>query len=85
MSSVESRVEAGSNTSTVALQVVGDDEKGLQCLGVKLVHPVPGGYKYWDLTLQLVAVSKLRQRNIAISPAGLGPKNDCAVEDQRQS
>jgi hypothetical protein len=27
------RVEAGSNTSTVALRVVGD-EKGTQCLGV---------------------------------------------------
>jgi hypothetical protein len=29
-----SRVEAGSNTSTVALRVVGGDEKGTQCLGV---------------------------------------------------
>jgi hypothetical protein len=29
-----SRVEAGSNTSTVALLVVGGDEKGTQCLGV---------------------------------------------------
>jgi hypothetical protein len=27
-------VEAGSNTSTVALRVVGGDEKGTQCLGV---------------------------------------------------
>jgi hypothetical protein len=27
------RVEAGSNTSTVALRVVGGDEKGTQCLG----------------------------------------------------
>jgi hypothetical protein len=27
-------VEAGSNTSTVALQVVGGDEKKTQCLGV---------------------------------------------------
>jgi hypothetical protein len=27
-----SRVEAGSNTSAVALRVVGDDEKGTQCL-----------------------------------------------------
>jgi hypothetical protein len=26
-------VEAGSNTSTVALRVVGGDEKGTQCLG----------------------------------------------------
>jgi hypothetical protein len=30
----QSRVEVGSNTSTVALQVVGGDEKGTQCLGV---------------------------------------------------
>jgi hypothetical protein len=28
------RVEAGLNTSTVALRVVEDDEKGSQCLGV---------------------------------------------------
>jgi hypothetical protein len=28
------RVEADSNTSTVALRVVGGDEKGTQCLGV---------------------------------------------------
>jgi hypothetical protein len=29
-----SRVEAGSNTSTVVLRVVGGDEKGTQCLRV---------------------------------------------------
>jgi hypothetical protein len=29
-----SRMEAGSNTSSVALRVVGDVEKGTQCLGV---------------------------------------------------
>jgi hypothetical protein len=28
------RVEAGSNTSTVALRVVGGEENGTQCLGV---------------------------------------------------
>jgi hypothetical protein len=28
------RVEAGPNTSTIALRVVGGDEKGTQCLGV---------------------------------------------------
>jgi hypothetical protein len=28
------RVEAGSNTTTVALRVLGGDEKGTQCLGV---------------------------------------------------
>jgi hypothetical protein len=30
----EPRMEAGSNTSTVALRVVGGDEKGTQCLWV---------------------------------------------------
>jgi hypothetical protein len=30
----EPRVEASSNTSTVALRVVGGDENGTQCLGV---------------------------------------------------
>jgi hypothetical protein len=30
----ESRMEAGSNTSTVALRVVRGDENGTQCLGV---------------------------------------------------
>jgi hypothetical protein len=55
-----SRVEAGSNTSTVALQVVGGDEKGTKCLGVKLGYPVPGGYKYGDLALQVGRVSNLR-------------------------
>jgi hypothetical protein len=33
-SSTESRVEEGSNTSTLALGVVGDGEKGTQCLGL---------------------------------------------------
>jgi hypothetical protein len=31
---VRARVEAGSNTTTVSLWVVGGDEKGTQCLGV---------------------------------------------------
>jgi hypothetical protein len=41
--SVSTRVEADWNTSTVALRVVGGEEKGVQCLGVKLGHFVPGG------------------------------------------
>jgi hypothetical protein len=32
--SLKSHVEAGSNTSTVALRDVGGDEKGTQCLGI---------------------------------------------------
>jgi hypothetical protein len=53
-----SRVEAGYNTSTVALRVVRGDGKGTQCPGVYLGHPVPGGYKYGDLTLQVGGVSR---------------------------
>jgi hypothetical protein len=56
-----SRVEAGSNTSTVALRVVGGDEKGTQYVVVKLGHPVPGGYKYGELALQVGGFSNLRQ------------------------
>jgi hypothetical protein len=40
-------------TSTVALRVV----KGTQCPGVELGHPVPGGYKYGNLDLQVGGVS----------------------------
>jgi hypothetical protein len=58
---VTTRVEAGSNTSTIALRDVGGDEKENQCLGVKLGHPVPGGYEYGDLALQVGEVSNLRQ------------------------
>jgi hypothetical protein len=32
-----------------------------QCLGVYPGHPVPGGYKYADLALQVGGVSNLRQ------------------------
>jgi hypothetical protein len=31
---IPSHVEPGLNTSTVALRVVGEDEKGTQCLGI---------------------------------------------------
>jgi hypothetical protein len=54
-------VEAGLNTSTVALRVVGDDEKGTQCWGVYLGHPVTGGHKYGDLALQVGGASNLMQ------------------------
>jgi hypothetical protein len=39
--------------------VVRGDEKGTQCLGVYLGHPVPGGYKYRDLALQVGGVSRI--------------------------
>jgi hypothetical protein len=37
------RVEAGTNTSIVALRVVGGDEKGTQCLGYNRVTLFLGG------------------------------------------
>jgi hypothetical protein len=44
-----------------------------------MCHPVPE-----DLALQVGGVSNLRQLNMIMSPAGLGPENDCAGEDQQQ-
>ena len=44
-----------------SLRVVGRDVKGTQCLGVKLGHPVPEGYKYDDLAFQVGGVLNLRQ------------------------
>jgi hypothetical protein len=32
---------------------------GTQCPGVYLGHPVPGGYKYGDLALQVGGVSRI--------------------------
>jgi hypothetical protein len=57
----ESRVEAVSNISTVTLWVIGDDKNGTQYLGEYTGHPVPGGYKYRDLALQVGGFSNLRQ------------------------
>jgi hypothetical protein len=47
----QSHVEAGYNTSTVALRVVRSDRKGTQSPELYLGYPVPGGYKYGDLAL----------------------------------
>jgi hypothetical protein len=58
---IRSRVEAGSNTYTIALRVVGGKEKGTQCLGIQPGHPVPEGYKYRGLALHVEGVSNLRQ------------------------
>jgi hypothetical protein len=54
-------MEAGSNTSTVDIQVVEGDENGTQCLWVEPGHPVPEGYKYRDLALPVGVVSNLGQ------------------------
>jgi hypothetical protein len=56
-------------------------------------NPVPGGitrppcsWGIWtrDLALQVGGVPNLRQKNMVISPAGLGPENDCAGENQHK-
>jgi hypothetical protein len=60
------------------LRVVRGDGKGTQCPGVYLGHPVPGGYKYGDLALQVGGVSR-----IGTIKYGLVPR-DCAGEDQQQ-
>jgi hypothetical protein len=36
------------------------DEKGPQCPGIQLGHPIPGGYKYGHLDLQVGRVSDER-------------------------
>jgi hypothetical protein len=46
--------------------------------------PCSGGYEYGDLALQVGGVSNLRQYNVVMSPAELGPENDWAGEDQQQ-
>jgi hypothetical protein len=69
------------NASTVALRVVGGKEKRTKCLGIYSGQPVPRGYKHGDLALQVGGVSNLREQNMVMSPAGLGPENDCAGED----
>jgi hypothetical protein len=40
-STLRTRVEAGSNISTISLRFVGDDEKENQFLGLQLGYPVP--------------------------------------------
>jgi hypothetical protein len=52
-------VEAGWNTSTVALRVVRGDGKGTQFPGVYLSHPVRGECNYGDLALQVAVVSRI--------------------------
>jgi hypothetical protein len=46
-------MEADSKTSTVALRVVGGDEKGTHCLGVYLGHNFTGEQKYGDMASQI--------------------------------
>jgi hypothetical protein len=59
LSKFQSRLEVGQNTSTIALRVLRGHGEGTQCPGVHLGHPVPGGYKYGDLALQVGGVSRI--------------------------
>jgi hypothetical protein len=64
------RVEAGSNTLTVAQRVVGGDEKGTTAWGYNRATLFLG-----DITAgawpSRLGVSKLRQQNVVMSPTGL--------------
>jgi hypothetical protein len=66
------------------MRVVRGAEKETQCLELYLDHPGPEGYKYGDLALQVGGISNSRQRNVIMSPVGLGPANHCAGEGQQQ-
>jgi hypothetical protein len=44
--------------------------KGTQCPGVYLGHPVPGGYKYGDLALQVGGVSRIETIKYGVESRG---------------
>jgi hypothetical protein len=73
------------NTHTVALRVVRGDGKGTQCPGVKLDHHIPGGYKHWDLALQVGGVSKSGTIKYDLEPAGLRLESDLAGDARQNS
>jgi hypothetical protein len=58
-------------------------QKGNPVPGVYLGHPVPGGYKYRDLALQVGGLKNWNDK-IRSSPAGLRPERDYTYEDQQQ-
>jgi hypothetical protein len=46
-------------------------------------HPVPGGYKYGDLALQVGGISDETVK-YGLSSVGLGPESDCCGKAQKQ-
>jgi hypothetical protein len=77
-------VEAGSNTSTVGLRVVGGDEKEPSAWGYNRATLFLGDIntRTWPSRL---GESQIRDsKNVVMSPAGLGPENDCAGEAQKK-
>jgi hypothetical protein len=67
-------MESGSDTSTAALQVISGEEKRTQCLGIWFGHPVPGGYKYGDLALQVGETRVCDSKIWSWDPQDSGPK-----------
>jgi hypothetical protein len=62
---------------------------GKQCPGVYLGHPVPGGYKYGDLALQVGGVSRIRTTKYGLESretqmrAGLRRRGQAATVNYR--
>jgi hypothetical protein len=80
----QGRMQAGWNTSTVALRAVRGYEKATQC---------PGRYNWATLFMgdlntgawrSRLGVSEIETINMVLSPAGLRPERDCAGESQQQ-
>jgi hypothetical protein len=81
---VGQRSGGGSNTSTVAMGVERNDEKGAHCLVVQLGQLVPGDVNTGTWHLRL-AQSQLRDSEIKVmNPAVLRPENDFAGGAQQQ-
>jgi hypothetical protein len=55
----------------IALQAVRGGGKGTQCPGIQLGHPVPVGYKYRDLALQVGRVLKIRTIKYGLESRGI--------------
>jgi hypothetical protein len=67
--------------STFNLCALKDIHLSIQCPGVQLGHPVPGGYKYGYLDLRVGGVSK---ETVKYGRAGLRPKSDRSDKAQSQ-
>jgi hypothetical protein len=67
-------VKVGSNPSTIALRVVGGDEKE---------NPVPGSITGPPCSSGMY-IRGPGLSWVVMSPAGLKPENNCAGEDQQQ-
>jgi hypothetical protein len=75
--------EPGLNTSTVALRVVGGDEREASAWGYNWANLFLGDINTgtWPFRLRSLEFETV---NVVMSPTGVGPQNDCADEDQQQ-